>query len=791
MEMLGIQLKSFRFEALFACERYMTTSSIQGTCSYIECNVFFTLRYLLIIVLFDSVTSLVCAQEQLETLIVTATKREDPALKIPISLTVFSNKDIADLGFLDSNDIAQQTPNLQWRSQFGISTPNIFIRGIGNNAFHSNVIGPVGVYRDGIYLGSNIVHGFPLFDLDRVEVLRGPQGTLFGRNTTAGLVHYISRKPEIEEPFNARLKTSYGSYDQMDVEAAVGFPLGDDAAARLSVISLNREGIFDNNNPSSGFDHAGKTDSLAYRGLIRFQPSDSFDLLLNVHGGENQPDILPRKQLGLICPAGSQPGLGSACKDYLGQKDSTDLHESFDNLRTRDEVETYGTSLQANWDLGSITFTSVSAFDQADLERFSDSDHQPSAQLHTSFASKVDFWSQEFRLASNTTEALKWIAGINYYQDKLDQWEASDNNDFFNLLRPGGLLFGTSAPEGIASDLQQQTQSFAVFGELSYKLLKQWNITAGLRWTYDRREIDFEALAWDATTTRNQFVSENSARSHFLFNTIPLTHIESDWNDLSGRIALDFEINQDQLLFVSASRGFKGGEFNGGALFNVAEASLTNPEYVNSIELGYKGRLLDGRLQLNSTAFYTQYDDQQVFVPAGQNLQVQALVNAGKSEIKGLELEMQLLLDESWFFRFGGAYLDARFTQFTNPFNSASDLSGNRLPDAPKWNINGLVQYDWPLEQGTVRTQTDFFWNSKQFFTADNNSTLAQSAYGIVNGRLAFISYDEKYQLSVWVKNILDEEFFTFGTPIEILGWNILGVGDPRTVGVTLTVNFE
>ena len=160
---------------------------------------FFSLWHLLVFLLLTTaLTGWVRAQEQLETMVVTATKREDPALKIPISLTVFSSEDIDDLSFLDSNDIAQQTLNLQWRSQFGTSSPNIFIRGIGNNSFHSNAIGPVAIYHDGVYLGSNIVHGFPLFDLDRVEVLRGPQGTLFGKNTTAGLVHYISRKPEID-----------------------------------------------------------------------------------------------------------------------------------------------------------------------------------------------------------------------------------------------------------------------------------------------------------------------------------------------------------------------------------------------------------------------------------------------------------------------------------------------------------------------------------------------------------------------------------------------------------------
>jgi iron complex outermembrane receptor protein len=652
-------------------------------------------------------------------------------------------------------------------------------------------MGPVGIYHDGIYLGSNIVHGFPLFDLERVEILRGPQGTLFGRNTTAGLIHYLSRKPEWEDQYNAQVKATYGSFDQLNVEAAVGLPLGNKAAARLSVVSLNRGGLFDNINPDSGFNDAGETDSLAYRGLLRFQPIDSLDLLLNVHGGENQADILPRKQIGLVCPTGSQPGLGSECTDRLGQQDSTDFHESLDNLSTRNDVKTYGTSLEASWDLETVTLTSVTAFEHANLERFSDSDHQPSAQLHSSMASKVDFWSQEIRLASNSAESSQWIVGLNYYQDKLEQWEAFDTNDLFNVLRPGGPLFGTPIPEGIASDLQQQTQSFAVFGEFNYRFWQRWNLTAGLRWTYDRRKIDIEALGWNATTTRNQYVTEEIARENFLLNTIPRSHLENDWNDFSGRIALDYAVNQDQLVFVSASRGFKGGEFNGGALFNIAEATLTNPEFVNSVELGYKGRLWDGRLQLNTSVFYTVFDDQQVFVRAGQNIPLQALVNAGKSEIKGFELEIQLLLSEAWYFRFGAAYLDARFKQFSNQFDPTTNFSGNRLPDAPKWNINGLVQYDWHFALGIVRAQTDFFWNSQQFFTSDNNPIMAQEAYGIVNGRLAFISDKKNYQIAVWAKNILDQEYFTFGSPVEAFGWNILGVGEPRTVGVSFSLSFD
>jgi len=351
-------------------------------------------------------------------------------------------------------------------------------------------------------------------------------------------------------------------------------------------------------------------------------------------------------------------------------------------------------------------------------------------------------------------------------------------------------LFGTPVPERVASNIHQETQSFAIFGELTHRFLKRWELTAGVRLTYDQRDVDIEALGWDASTTRNQFVSATTARKLILFNTIPRQNVKKSWLQPSGRLALSYAIDEDQRLYASGSRGFKGGEFNGGALFDPAEAILTDPEFVTSFEFGYKGRLLDGRLQFNASAFYMEFDDQQVFILASRNLPLQALANAGGSEIKGFEAELHLLLTESWLFQFGLGYLDARFRDFKDPLNPTKDLSGNRLAHAPKWSVNGLVQYDWPFELGVVRAQTDFFWTSKRFFTADNNQDLTQKAYGVVNGRLAFISHNRKYEGAVWVKNLFDKDYFTGGSEVEALGFNGFQVGDPRTIGLTLAINF-
>ena len=728
---------------------------------------------------------------KLEEMVVTATKREDPLQEIPISVTAMDSHTLNDLGFWDSGDIAAQTPNLQWRSDFGTSSPTIFLRGIGNISFHSNAIGPVGVYRDGVYQGSNIVHGFPLFDLERVEVLRGSQGTVFGRNTTGGLVNYIARKPDVLDGYNGRVAASYGSFDLRLIDAAVGFPIGEQVAGRLAFVYRAQNGIFDNVNPSSGFDEAGNPDVKAFRAQLRYQPQKSLDVLLNVHGMHNNSDLRPFKQVGTVCPPGVKPSLGSACTDLLGQRDSPDLHDSLDNLRTREELSTLGGNLHLNWDLGDYIVTAISAFDHAELERFEDTDHQTSAQLHSSYDSRVDFWSQELRIASDGEGPTQWLAGLYYVQDKLDQWEAFDTNDLFNAINPGaGALFGSTVPEGVASNIHQETQSFAIFAELTHAFLKRWELTAGVRLTYDQRDVDIEALGWDATTTRNQFVSEATARQLILFNTIPKQSVKKSWLQPSGKLALSYAIDDDQRIYVSGSRGFKGGEFNGGAVFDPAEATLTDPEFVTSFELGYKSRMLDGRLQFNASAFYMEIDDQQVFVLASRELPLQALTNAGKSEIKGFEAELHWLLGESWLFQLGLGYLDARFREFKDPLNPNNDLSGNRLAHAPKWSINGLVQYDWPLELGVVRAQTDFFWTSKQFFTADNNRNLTQNAYGVVNGRLAFISHDQKYEAAIWVKNLFDKDYYTGGFELEAIGFNSFQVGDPRTIGLTLAINF-
>lgn len=343
----------------------------------------------------------------------------------------------------------------------------------------------------------------------------------------------------------------------------------------------------------------------------------------------------------------------------------------------------------------------------------------------------------------------------------------------------------------MASKIHQKTQSFAVFGELTHRFLDKWQLAAGLRLTYDKRNVDMEALGWDATTTRNRFVSEQTAREHFLLNTIPLQNRKDNWLQPSGRLALSYEIANEQIVYASFARGFKGGEFNGGALFNPAEATLTNPEFVNSFELGYKGRLFDNRLQLNASVFYMQFDEQQVFILASQQLPLQALANAASSEVKGVEAELQWLANQNWLFQLDIGYLDAKFDTFTDPIDPTNDLSGNRLPNSPKWSINGLVQYDWLLDVGTVRVQTDFVWYEKQFFTARNNPVLSQEPYGVVNGRLAFMTHDRKYEIALWVKNILDEDYFTAGFDQEALGWDVLSVGDPRTIEATLVVHFE
>lgn len=733
----------------------------------------------------------------IEEVVVTATKREESLQDIPISVTAFSAAAIETLGFDQSYDIAAHVPNLQFMAESSQATPFIFLRGVGNTSFFPNSINPVAIYVDQVYVGQNVAQGFHLFDLERVEVLRGPQGTLFGRNATGGLVNFITRKPRVDEGRNLRIELTGGDFGRFEAEAAGGLPLGERAAVRLAVAQKLGSGMYDHVTPGIGDDDYGDLDHLAARGQLRWQPTEDLDLLANVHYGDDDSHLTPLKPGYVVspfgvpnCPPGAVSGaLFNGCSDPfgLGMTVDPDIHDVQFTYAPHEHLESWGAGVEIRWDVGAVTFTSITAWDTADMTKLEDDDANVLDLLSLSYFVDAEWFSQELRIASARGERFDWIAGFNYYTDELDSDLVFSTPD---LPPPPGI----PVPFGLAQSLAQETTSWAVFGELSWYLHPQWTLRLGLRLTDDQREVDINTIAFNAGVVRRRApVPPAEAASALLFPLIPPTALENDWFEWSGRAALDWKFAEDQLLYVSASRGFKGGEFNGGALLDPSEANIADPEFMNNYELGYKGNLLDRRLRFNVTGFFMEYEDQQVLIsnptPFGllPNLQ-----NAGSSEIKGFEFELSWQPTEQWFFQVGGGFLDAEFEEFLDP-NIGVDRAGNKLAHAPEWNFNGIVRYEQPLAHGLLGLQMDWWWLDDQFFTVENVPSLREDAHGQVNARASYSFWNDKVELAMFVRNLTDEEFATtgFDTASAGFGAHIFVVNQPRTFGGQVILRFE
>lgn len=773
------------------------------------------------------------SQGVLEEIIVTATKRERSSLDIPISVTAFSSEQLKDLRVDLAFGIARQTPNLQMKSTFGVTSPQLFMRGVGNETFFTNAISPIGMYQDGVYLGQNIMQGFQVFDLERVEVLKGPQGTIFGRNTTGGSINYIARKPAIDEGANGHVTLTGGDFGQFDINAAAGFALGDTAAVRLSIFRQEHDGYFTNRNPALSGDNDGAVETIAGRGQLYWEPTENFDALLNFHAGDTDSQLRGYKAAYLDnCPAGVSPGaFQGGCTgpsffvdtdfDFIPDSpvdlfftsppafsltDPPGFHDTALSIETIEQVETIGFSAEMNWNIGNHTITSVTGYDDAELFRYEDDEAGSAVISDSTHTADTYFWSQEIRITSDYDGNINWLGGVNYYKDSNDTFISFDTRE-----NPDAFTFG----QGVGIELEQDTESWAVFGELSYDMTDRFELVLGLRLTSDEREIGVESFIYNAGALSfpgalfdgsanpeaagggpidNAAARAAIVQPNIFFiptNLVTRSSLREDWFEWSGQASLSYAIDDKQRAYFTASRGFKGGEFDGGAAFDPATLNITNPEFVNAYEIGYKGSVMEDSLQLTVAVFFMEINDQ--IVQANDSGPIPRLTNAASSENIGVEVEGRYQPNDAWFFTFGGAYLDAEIKeyQFDPTTFTGTDLTGNRATEAPKWSFNAMARYEQPLFDGLFRVVADFNWNAEREFSSENTAGLQQDAYGLVNTRASYLFHNESIELSVYVRNLFDEEYFIGAYDITAFASGFVYLpGDPRTFGGSVTYSW-
>jgi iron complex outermembrane receptor protein len=735
-------------------------------------------------------------ERALEKITVTAQKRTQSIQEVPISIATLNGEQFENIfsGGEDIIALAVRVPGLYAETSNGRVAPRFYIRGLGNTDFDLAASQPVSIVMDDVVKENVILKSFPLFDVEQVEVIRGPQGTLFGRNTTAGIIKFDSVKPS--DDFDAYVKLGAGNLGTINFEGAVGGSLGEDVAGRLSVLSQNRDDWIDNAFTGQK-DVIGGFDEKAWRGQLAYEPSEEFSALLNVHGRELD-------------------GTASVFRANILTKGSNDLNQNFDrdavyydgdiNSNGADnnpqKYENYGASLKLELSLVDMSFTSITAFEGAQGSSLGDIDGGVSLSeaadingdgtTELTFPGNIAFsavtqdnlddleqFTQEFRLATDTTDALNWQVGAFYYESS------------FNVTSIDG-FFG-------ATTVFHDNTTWAVFGQTSYDVNEKLNITGGLRYTKDDKSLII------GEQNVNGFALVIGAASIQEY-----ADINVDDGQVSWELSANYRISKNTSVFSRVANGFRAQTIQGRDVAFEGSPSVADPETINSFEVGTKTDLLNDTLRLNIAAFYYQIDDIQ-FSAIGGGANNTALINADKGTGYGFEIDAQYLVTDDLTLTAGYSYNNTKiqddsltvlpcganagfnFTGNCTVLDPSTDgfavlIDGNPFPQAPKTIFNFTARYGFPMgDEGEISIYTDWaFQGETNLFLYDSIEFKTDNNFegGL---RIAYENFADDYSIALFGRNITNEENLKGAIDFN----NLTGiVNQPRIFGIEAKVRF-
>ncbi|MGH6613443.1 TonB-dependent receptor [Sphingomonas sp.] len=705
-------------------------------------------------------------------IIVTAQRREQSILTVPIAISAVSGDALATKGIANSADLASAVPNLQVSSPYGSTQPNFSLRGISvANEYNSNQASPIGVYIDDIYLASRTSHGMGLFDLDRVEVLRGPQGTLFGRNTTGGAINFITKAPTLEGN-EGYAEAGFGNFNTYTARAAIETTMVDDQLGlRVSGNYVKGDGQIENVAP--GGRDANSQNTLQGRATLRIRPGNGpLDIKIKIYGGRDK-------------------GTQAAVQGLLPFRTGLGFFQVNENRIGFNRTEAYGASATIAYELSpSLTFTSITSRDGGKQNLQQAADGSPLDVLDINWQSKFQQFSEEARF-NYSSEKLKLVAGGFY------GWDRTITDNTFNI---GGAL-GPGVNGGFFQHYRQVRRSYAVFAQGDYSLTDKLVLTLGARYTQDRAKYD-DGYAYLfagnvggpqlplATTVPCLGVAGTCAYDPAARYSLPGRN-----NALTGRASLSYTFDSGTLVYASYNRGYRSGAFNGGGYTSSAGITYIKPERVDAYEIGIKGRYF-GMLTLSAAGFYYNYKNQQV-----QDTRpgpVSFLVNAPKAEVYGAEGEARLRLSPAVTLTAALGYLHSTYKELTL---QSTVLNGNDLPFAPRFTAQAGVDLSL-FKSGsdglTISPSVAYF--SRQYFSPFNekdapgtgqvNSELQQGAYAKVNLTAAYTI--DRFTFKAFATNLFNEKTYAYGLDLRGAGfpYNFLVPSTPRTYGGSIRVAF-
>ncbi|MCJ1887619.1 TonB-dependent receptor [Pseudomonas sp. LA21] len=704
------------------------------------------------------------APTTLGKVVVTAQKREESVQEVPAPITVISGEKIRDASLQSANEVTRYTPNASAGTTDGHGRPRWWIRGLGTGDQGANTVSPIGIYVDDVYIANISATGFPLFDQERVEVLRGPQGTLWGKNTTGGAINFISRRPTFSP--EGYFKVDMGNYANRIVEGAVSDALVDDKlAGRLSFHHQGRDGYTENINDN---DDQGALEDDAVRLQFAARINDDLDANLNLHA-RSYHDTASYNTVSYGTRPNGTNQFGYSIDPKLGKANF--------NAKYQAEIDQLGSNLNLVWQLGELELTSITAFEHFTRDGWSDSDNTP-LELQRSYGyADSQQYSQEFRLASPRTDRLNWVLGFHYFNEDLQAENA--NAALTNPYIPRYY-------NNVSYD--QQTESYAIFGSTTYNFTDDFSLTAGLRWTRETKDIDLLRLQnrGPAVFGNGDWWKEDNVLSPLVPNATQ--DASNTWSDYSWDLTPEYRISDNARAYFRYARGFRSGGYNTGVTSQATVATV-DPEYLTSYELGLKSEWLDGRLNANTSVFYYDYKDIQLnIVTAVNNQTVSRLANGAQGEAYGAEFELEAIPVENLHVNFGLGLLHTEFTDYTSGPN---DYSGNNFVRAP--NVSAVLGADYriPLNVGgAVILGTDWNTRSRQyFFSNDQSANMRSGGYTLGNAQVTYELPGETTRVTAYVNNLTDKEYRNHTLPGGFQTAALM-FGDPRTFGVSVTTDF-
>jgi iron complex outermembrane recepter protein len=779
-------------------------------------------KRLAIAVVLTAVTLTVHSQQApssgaLEEIVVTAQKREQNSQDVGISVSAITGADLVALGAVTATDITKSMPAVVLTQPNGPSSFTLSIRGITQNDFADHQESPAAIYVDDVYVSQMAGLAFSLFDIDRVEVLRGPQGTLFGRNATSGLAQFVSRRPT--DDYEGYADVTTGEHNLFRVEGAVSGQLWNDVDGRIAFESNHYDPLFTHFGVAGG-QNSENGDDWALRGQLLFKLGDKSDLLFiarvskeDVSAGawESRTTYSIGNGVDTFLPPGVNLGYGpgnhgpctngtnvTPCTGYPG----SGAFSTYGNFQGYARIATSGFTAKYTQDLGFARLTAIGDYQKLTKNYAEDSDTTPQTWFQFFNGSDVNQESGELRL-NGGDDKLNWTTGVyalridgNYYEG----WDGNFNyfaNEFVTPGNPGGAWPSPTVPGtdgGIPQTLipySLVTKSGAAFAQGEYRATDLLGFTLGGRYTYDKKDYNYNWYPQELfpqNSVGNQVVQLTPVTGMALYNySNTLTS-----NLYSGKAEVDLHFTPDLLTYLSYNRGVKGGGFNAPLFPNtigtpaLLAALEIKPEELNAFEAGVKSEWLDHKLRFNGAAYYYDYKNNQVLTYL---YAVAQLIRNAPAKNKGAEFEVEYAPTESLRLGLGAAYVDAIVEDIDA---RGTGVPGNYIPsNAPRWSGNAMARYTWPAFAGHLSAQVDGNYLSSFWFGVADVPDIRQGSYGIANARLNYLTHSEKIEVGVSLENLTDKHYATMGfdnTGVNNLAQSYPGM--PRWFKVHLNYKF-